>query len=337
MAVLESKKVLVAGGAGFIGSQMVRELLELGAEVSVYDNLLHGTMENLTEVKRDVEVIIGDLLDEFKLISSLQKTKPEYIFDFVGDTYVPTAYDIPKRFFNINTIGTMNLLLASHMVGIERILYVSSTEIYGEPYKNLPMTEEHIINPYNTYAVSKVAADRLCYTLNKEKGIPVIIARIYNSYGPRETEPYVIPEIISQLDKGNIVKLGNVKARRDFTYVSDTCKGLIATILSSIPNGEAVNVGSGQDYSIEELVEIIANIMGKEYEIVVEEERLRKFDIEIFLCNPFKLMKATGWNPTIDIKHGLEMTIDWYKSHGRKWSWESWTEGTILHNGKIQG
>lgn len=332
---LEGKKVLVAGGAGFVGSQMVRELLGLGAKVSVYDNLLHGTMENLEEVKTDTEIIIGDLLDEFKLISNLQKIKPDYTFDFVGDTYVPTAYDIPKRFFNINTLGTMNLLLASHMVGLERILYVSSTEIYGEPYKNLPMTEEHPINPYNTYAVSKTAADRLCYTLNKEKDVPVIIARIYNSYGPRETEPYVIPEIISQLDKGDTVKLGNIKARRDFTYVSDTCKGLIATMLSDVPNGEAVNVGSGKDYSIEGLVQIIAEIMNKEYKIEIEDERLRKFDIEIFLCNPFKLMRATGWKPTIDIRTGLKMTIDWYKEHGSKWSWEDWTEGTILHDGRL--
>ena len=331
---IKSKKVLVAGGAGFVGSQMVRELLDLGASASVYDNLLHGTMENLAEVRDEIEIVIGDILDEWKLINSLQRIKPDYVFDFVGDTYVPTAYDIPKRFFNINTIGTMNLLLACQFVGVERILYVSSTEVYGQPIKDVPMTEEHILNPYNTYAVSKVAADRLCYTLNKERNIPVIIARIYNSYGPRESEPYIIPEIISQLDKGNILHLGNIKARRDFTYVSDTCKGLIAVMLSSIPNGEAVNVGSGKDYSVEELVTLIAKIMDKEYEIVIDPKRLRKFDIDIFLCNPFKLMRATGWKPTIDIETGLEMTIEWYRAHGRKWSWESWTEGTVLFNGK---
>jgi len=180
---MKGKKVMVAGGAGFIGSQMVRELLLLGAEVSVYDNFLHGTYQNLEEVRGEIDLTVGDLLDEWKLISTLEKIRPDYIFDFVGDTYVPTAYEIPKRFFNINVEGTMNLLLACKFVGIKRMLYVSSTEIYGEPKGNAPMDEDHIINPYNTYAVSKTAADRLCYTLNKEKDIPVIIARIYNSYG----------------------------------------------------------------------------------------------------------------------------------------------------------
>ena len=268
---MKGKKVMVAGGAGFIGSQLVRELLDEGAEVSVFDNFLHGDPANLAEVKKDIELVIGDLLDEWKLLGALQKIKPQYIYDLVGDTYVPTAYDIPKRFLRINVEGTMNLLLAAQVAEVERILYVSSTEVYGEAISSEPMTEDHPLGPYNTYAVTKTAADRLCFTFHKERDIPVVMARIYNSYGPRESEPYVIPEIIAQLSKGKVVRLGNIKARRDFTYVSDTSRGLMTIMESDTPNGDHVHVGSQITYSIEELAAMIAKIMDvPDYEIVID-------------------------------------------------------------------
>jgi len=137
------------------------------------------------------------------------------------------------------------------------------------------------------------------------------------------------------MDKGPILKLGNTAARRDFTYVSDTCRGLIATMLSDIPNGEAVNVGSGISYSILELASLIAEIIGRsDYRIEVEQARLRKLDIDFFLCNPGKLYKATGWKPKVGIHEGLQETVSWYMTHGRKWSWEDWAVGTLLFDGK---
>jgi len=329
---LSGKRVLVAGGAGFVGSQLVRELLDIGAEVLVYDNFLHGTRENLDEVKEHIRLVVGDVLDEWKLSRTFKDFRPEFVFHLVGDTFVPTAYDVPKRFFRINVEGTINLLMATKMFEAERILYVSSTEVYGEP-EYAPMDENHPLNPMNTYAVSKLAADRVCYTFYHEHGVPVLIARIFNCYGPRETEPYVIPEIITQLDKGPVVYLGNIKAKRDFTYVADTARGLISAICSDIPNGEAVNVGSGKVYSVEELVHLIARVMGREhYEIRIDPRRLRRLDIQMFQCDNRKLRQATGWEPRIGIEEGLQMTVEWFWSHGRRWSWEDWVEGTLIYD-----
>jgi nucleoside-diphosphate-sugar epimerase len=225
--------------------------------------------------------------------------------------------------------------MACKMFDVSRVLYVSSAEVYGEPATR-PMKEDHQLNPLNTYAVSKLAADRLCYTFLKEHDIPVLIARIFNCYGPRETEPYVIPEIITQLSKGSVLYLGNVEAKRDFTYVADTAKGLIATICSSIPDGEAVNIGSGRAYSIKELVDMVAALMEREpYEIRVDRRRLRKHDINVFHCDNSRLREATGWRPTVDIPEGLSRTIDWFNTHGKRWSWEDWIEGTILYDSTV--
>ena len=335
MIDLAGQKILVAGGAGFVGSHVVQELLELGAHVVVYDNFLHGMRSNLDELGGPVELVIGDLLDEYKLYGAFAQQKPRYAISLVGDTYVPTAYDIPKRFLRVNVEGTMNFLLAAKMANVERVLYVSSTEVYGEA-SQIPMTEEHPLLPLNTYAVSKLAADRLCFTFHLEHGVPVVIARIYNAYGPRETQPYVIPEIITQFDKGPVVELGNLRARRDFTYVADTARGLIATLASDLPNGDVVNVGSGVAFSVEELVEKIAPLMGHErWEIRTDPRRMRRFDIQRFECDATKLRKLTGWRPTVCIDDGLRKTVDWFRSHGRQWSWERWVDGTIVYDAAL--
>ena len=332
MRGLSGERVLVAGGAGFVGSQLVRELLDVGAKVVVYDNFLHGTRQNLDEVKGRVDVVIGDVLDEFKLLETFRTYQPRYAISLVGDTYVPTAYDIPKRFFRVNVEGTMNLLLAAKSAKVERMVYVSSTEVYGEAV-TVPMTEAHPLAPLNTYAVSKLAADRLCFTFHHEHRIPVVIARIYNCYGPRETQPYVIPEIITQLDKGPVVELGNADARRDFTFVADTARGLIALLASDVPAGDAVNVGSGVTYSPRELVDKIAPLMGHaSWEIRQDPRRVRRLDIECFHADSTKLRERSGWRPRVSIDDGLRETVTWFKENGRAWSWERWVDGTVVYD-----
>lgn len=171
-------------------------MLALGAEVLVYDSFLHGTRENVEEITKDMRHVVGDVLDEWKLVRTFKGFRLNLVFDLVGDTYVPTAYDIPKRFFGINVKGTINVLMACKMFDVQGVLYISSTEVYGE-VQVIPMKEDHPLNPFNSFAVSKLAADRMCFTFNREHSIPVILARIYNCHGLRETEPYVISEIIT--------------------------------------------------------------------------------------------------------------------------------------------
>ena len=330
MSDFRGKTVLVAGGAGFVGSAMVRELLEDEARVVVYDNFLHGTLENLREVLNEIDVVSGDVLDCWRISDTFKKFKVEYVFNCVGDTYVPAAYDVPRRFFSINVEGNLNLLTATKQFGVKRMLYVSSTEVYGESETD-QVSEDSALAPLNTYAVSKTASDRLCFTFHQEHGTPVVIARIFNTYGPRETEPYVIPEIITQLDKSNVVELGNYKAERDFNYVHDTARWLIDLLRSDVPDGEAVNVGSGRVYSVEWLAKTIARIMDvDDLKIVQSPNRIRRLDIERFCCDNSRLKKYIDASPKVDIEDGLQQTVDWFRANGRRWSWEAFVDGTSV-------
>jgi len=236
---------------------------------------------------------------------------------------LPHCYDRPARFFEINANGALNVLLASKAANVKRIIQYSSSEVYGSA-KYVPMDENHPTLPLSTYAVSKLAADRLCFTLYHEQDIPVIILRQFNVYGPRETQPYVIPEIITQLNKGSILHLGNISAKRDFTYVTDAAKGAIALMKHKGAEGEVFNMGTGVDYTIEEIARLMGEVMGhKEININVENTRLRPMDVQQLQCNNAKMHKLTGWKPTVDFKKGLKHTVDHFKECGSKWLWET--------------
>src|SRR5262245_50195690 len=172
MINLAGRSVMVAGGAGFVGSAMVRQLIAADARVIVFDNFLHGTLHNLAEVRDSIRIVSGDILDAWRISDAIRQHKVEYIFNCVGDTYVPAAYDVPRRFFSINVEGNLNLMLATKQLGVQRMLYVSSTEVYGEATSDR-VTEDSPFAPLNTYAVSKMASDRLCFTIHKEHDVPV--------------------------------------------------------------------------------------------------------------------------------------------------------------------
>ena len=323
---LHGEVVLVAGGCGFIGSTVVRTLLDEGARVVVYDNLLHGRREHVDDLGAGVTIVCGDVLDEWRVCDAFRQHAPSFVIDLVSDTYVPTAYEFPRRFVRTNIEGTLSILQAVRLFGVRRLVHVSTTEVYGDV--DGPIRETQPVAPLNTYAVTKLAAEQLCQSFVHEHRVQVVVARLFNTYGPRATHPYVIPEILSQLEKSAHLTLGNLEARRDFTYVDDAARALVGLLRADVPNGEVFNVGSGAIVSVRELVAILGELTGRGHPVVtVDPERFRRRDIAAFRCDASKLAAAIGWKPTTSLRDGLAATIEWFRANGRRWSWEGGAEG----------
>ena len=288
--MFKDRRVLVTGGAGFIGSEVVLQLLENGANVTVLDNFASGKKDYLPKNER-LEVINGDIIDESVVKKAV--IDKEIIFNLAALPFIPDSYHYPVDFFKTNTIGNLNVLWeAIKSNTIESFVQISTSEVYGSA-QFTPMDENHPTAPYSTYAVSKLAADRAAFTLHKENGIPVVVIRPFNTFGPRFTQPYIIPEIINQILGGaKQLSLGNINSSRDFT-----------------------NVGSGMEIKIQELAEKIIAISGMEIEIKIDESRLRPYDVNRLICDNSKASKLLKWKPEISIEEGLKITFEWAKKN----------------------
>ena len=300
---------MLTGGAGFIGSEVVSQLLGYGAYVTVLDNFSSGKKQYLPKNKK-LKIIKGDIRNEAIVRRSLKDQ--EAVVNLAALPFIPDSYYYPGDFFSVNTIGSVNMLWNSlKSKSVDVFIHISTSEVYGSA-QFVPMDENHPTTPHSTYAVSKLAADRAAFTLHKENGIPVVIIRPFNSYGPRFTEPYIIPEIMNQILKGvREIKLGNVNASRDFTFVSDTANAIIKSIVEKKAVGEVINVGSGTEISILNLAHKIAKVAKRSIKITHDESRERPYDVNRLLCNNQKARTVLDWKPIISIQKGLETTYSW--------------------------
>ena len=313
LSQLKDKEVLITGGCGFIGSEIVKQLSLIGANVTILDNLSSGKEKYIKKFS-NVKLIIGDLVD-YDLVKDVVKNK-EYIINTAALPFIPDSFHIPKKFFEVNVNGTINIALATiKEKKAKRFVHISSSEIYGTA-KYTPMDENHPTTPQSTYAVSKLAGERVVFTMHKEHNFPAVIIRPFNSFGPNITQPYIIPEIISQIERSDVIKLGNLNAKRDLTYVSDTANGIILSLVKEGIVGEVINIGSQRSYSIKDLVYLISDIMGKKVSIEIESSRFRPYDVDTLICNYERANKILGWKPEVTVREGLKNTIEWSKKEG---------------------
>ena len=307
---LKNKEILVTGGCGFIGSEIVKQLSQIGASVTIIDNLSSGK-EKYIQGLSNVKLITADLLDN-DAVRSAVKDK-EYVISNAALPFIPDSYYLPKKFFDVNVNATISLALAViKEKKTKRFVHISSSEIYGTA-RYIPMDESHHTTPQSTYAVSKLAGERVVFTMHKEHNLPAVIIRPFNSFGPNITQPYIIPEIIRQMMKGDVIKLGNLNAKRDLTYVTDTARGIILSLVKEGVIGEVINIGSQRSFSIKELVSLISEIMDKKVSIEIDPSRFRPYDVDTLLCNYERATKLLGWKPEIAVKEGLEKTVEWAK------------------------
>lgn len=306
-------KILITGGAGFIGSEIVSQLIKKKVEVTVLDNFSSGKKEYLPKNKK-LKIVKGSILDEKTVRRALKDQ--ECVINLAALPFIPDSYYYPADFFQTNTIGTVNMLWnAIKSRTVEIFVQISTSEVYGSA-QFVPMDENHPTVPHSTYAVSKLAGDRATFTLHKENGFPVVVVRPFNSYGPRYTEPYIIPEIMNQILEGrNNITLGKTDSSRDFTFVSDTADAIIRCSMEKRAVGEIINVGSGTEISIHDLAFKIAKTAKSKIKIKYDEGRERPYDVNRLVCNNKKAKQILNWKPKIDMKEGLEITFRWAKSH----------------------
>lgn len=325
----KGKKILVTGGAGFIGSEVIRQITNSGGKAIVYDNFTSGKRKYIENVP-NIEIIKGDIKNKNLLEKATKKC--EYVINLAALPFIPDSYNFPQQFFDINTNGTLNVILAAMKnQKIKNFVHISTSEVYGTA-KKIPMNEDHPLLPHSTYAVSKLAADRAVFTIHKEHNFPAVVIRPFNSFGPRITQPYIIPEIILQFKRENKeINLGNIDSARDFTFVSDTANGIIKALFVEKAIGETINLGSGRSYKIKEIVKIIAEILDKKYKIKIDKDRVRPFDVNVLECDNRKAKKLLNWKISTSFREGLKETIKWVENNEIKFgsSFKGWTKNEI--------
>jgi len=323
MESMAAKKVYVVGGAGFLGSHLVDHLVNIGCFVSILDDLSVGRREFINPQAE---------LHEFSILDtsvSLRRlfTGTDHVFNYSSMPYIPDCYERPIDVVSVNTIGALRVIEGAHEAGVKRILQVSSAEVYGnQTWSNMTDSEVSLLDPPSTYAASKAAIDMLARCRYVEANVPVIILRQFNCVGERETHPYVIPEIISQVysasegEHGKIsINLGN-DTERDFMYAGDAVRIATKLIQQGEP-GQTYNLGSEDNISIYTLAHKIAKIMRPKcsLEIAQEESRLRAVEIWSLKSNNDKIYKCVGVRPTISLDEALEKTITYFKSNNHSW------------------
>ncbi len=308
------KVVLVTGADGFIGSHLTELLLSLGYKVRAlaqYNSFNSwGWLEGIKS--HGLEVVCGDVRDpEFcREITAGCGT----VFHLAALIAIPYSYVAPDSYVDTNIKGTMNMCQAARAAEVDRIIVTSTSEVYGTALE-VPIPETHPRQPQSPYSATKIGADAIAESFYNAFGLPLVIARPFNTYGPRQSARAIIPTIISQIAAGaRVIKVGDLTPTRDFNFVTDTCRGFVALAQTAGIEGRNINIATGTEVSMAETLRLIAELMGVEVEYVVDPERIRPSKSEVRrLCGDNRVITSlTDWRPEVSLKDGLRKTIEWF-------------------------
>lgn len=307
-------KALVTGADGFIGSHLVEALLARDYQVRalcLYNSFGNrGWLEGINHPK--LEVVMGDVRDPDFCRTICQGI--DYVFHLAALIAIPYSYVAPDSYVDTNIRGTLNMCQAARACNVKRLIVTSTSEVYGTALY-VPIDEKHPRQPQSPYSATKIGADALALSFHNAFNLPVVIARPFNTYGPRQSARAIIPTIITQIASGmKEIKVGDLRPTRDFNFVTDTAAGFIALAETPDIEGKEINIATGVEHSMQETLQLIADIMGKDVKYIVDPERLRPASSEVFrlLGDNTLITTLTSWKPKYDLEEGLCKTISWF-------------------------
>ena len=311
---MKKKNILITGADGFIGSHLTELMVREGFNVtalSMYNSFNDWGWLEKVECKNDIEIISGDIRDP-DFCKKITKGK-DIVFHLAALIGIPYSYLAPQSYVDTNIKGTMNICQAALDNEIEQMIHTSTSEVYGTA-NYVPIDEKHPTQAQSPYSASKISADAMAMSFYNSFELPLVIARPFNTYGPRQSSRAIIPTIITQIANGlSKIDLGDLTPTRDFNFVSDTCNGFLLLSGCEKANGEIVNIGSNTEISIGDLVYKIKTLMGSDIEIQTDPKRIRPKNSEVFrlVCDNQKINELVSYKPSIAIDEGLKKTIDW--------------------------
>lgn len=316
---IEGERVLVTGSGGFIGSHLVEDLVGRGARVRAFVRYTSGgEWGNLRFVGSDtlqsVEVVAGDLRDAEAVAAAVANC--DVVFHLGALISIPYSYLHPREVIETNVMGTFNVLQAARRHSTRRVVQVSTSEVYGTA-RSVPMDESHPMQGQSPYSASKIGADRVAESFWRAFDVPAVTVRPFNTYGPRQTARAVIPTIISQALAGDQLTIGSLSPTRDFTFVTDTARGMRLAGEAAGVEGEEINLGNGAEISIGDLVSMVGEILGRPLRVRTDpaRERPARSEVERLVADNGRARLQLGWQPEVTLREGLTRTVDWIDNH----------------------
>lgn len=313
--MVDSPLALVTGADGFIGSHLTEALLAKGLRVralSQYNSFNNwGWLEDIAP-RDGLEVVCGDVRDAAFCRHICRDV--DTVFHLAALIAIPYSYIAPQSYVDTNISGTLNMCQAAADAGVRRIVVTSTSEVYGTA-RYVPIDEGHPRQPQSPYSATKIGADAIAQSFYNAFGLPVVVARPFNAYGPRQSARAIIPTVITQIASGKRqIKLGDLRPTRDFNYVTDLAAGFIALGETPGIEGRDINIASGTEISMADTVATIARVMGADIEIVTDTQRIRPAKSEVNrLCGDNTLITTlTDWRPALDFEQGIARTVDWF-------------------------
>jgi NAD dependent epimerase/dehydratase len=313
-----SGRVLVTGADGFMGSHLVERLLADGVRVRAFclynSNGARGWLDDVPAAS-GLEVVLGDVRDGRFVEEACRDV--EVVYHLAALIAIPYSYQAPQSFVETNVTGTLNVLEAARRAGCRRLIHASTSEVYGTA-ETLPIRETHPLKAQSPYSASKIAADKLCEAYAATYGVPVVVVRPFNTYGPRQSTRAVLPTILTQLLAGtDELRLGSLEPRRDLTFVADTVDGFVrAGTQEDLRPGEVVHLGTGEAVSVRELAERAMAVVGHRARLVRDAGRVRPQESEVMalVSDPALAAQRLGWRPRISLDEGLRRTAEWFRT-----------------------